>query len=236
MVGALRGLGVPVEVDGERVAIGAHDGLRGGGTVDCGLAGTVMRFVPPVAALADGAVAFDGDPHARDRPMAPVLDALRALGVASSTADAAAAVHRARHRRGARRRRGHRRVGVAPVRLRPAARRRPLRRGRRRAHDGKPVPSLPHIEMTVAMLREPASTSTTPSPTRWRVAPGPIRARDGRVEPDLSNAAPFLPPPRSPAGGSRSRAGPRRRPRPATRCATLLAAMGARRRARATTG
>ena len=57
MVDALRALGVPIDVDGEHVAVGAHDGLRGGGSVDCGLAGTVMRFVPPAAALADGPVA-----------------------------------------------------------------------------------------------------------------------------------------------------------------------------------
>src|SRR5690606_42138342 len=80
MVGALRSLGVPVEVDGERVEFPGHDGLRGGGRVDCGLAGTVMRFVPPAAALADGPVTFDGDPRARERPMGTVLDALRALG------------------------------------------------------------------------------------------------------------------------------------------------------------
>ena len=54
--------------------------LRGDSTVDCGLAGTVMRFLPPVATLAAGRVAFDGDAHARNRPMAPVVDALRALG------------------------------------------------------------------------------------------------------------------------------------------------------------
>ena len=80
MVGALRALGVAVEVDGEHVTFAAHGGLRGGGTVDCGLAGTVMRFVPPAAALADGPVAFDGDERARSRPMGTVLDALRALG------------------------------------------------------------------------------------------------------------------------------------------------------------
>ena len=122
MVGALRALGVPVETDGERITFGAHDGLRGGGTVDCGLAGTVMRFVPPAAALADGPVAFDGDPRARERPMATVLDALRALG-ARVDGDAPA-VHPARHRRDPRRRRGDRRVGVVPVRVRPAALRR----------------------------------------------------------------------------------------------------------------
>ena len=131
MVGALRGLGVPVEVDGERVAIGAHDGLRGGGTVDCGLAGTVMRFVPPAAALADGPVAFDGDARARERPMATVLDALRALG-ARVDGDA---LPFTLHGTGGhpRRRRGDRRVGVVPVRVRPAALRRPLRQGRHRA-------------------------------------------------------------------------------------------------------
>ena len=43
--------------------------LTGGSSIDCGLAGTVMRFVPPVAALALGPVAFDGDPRARKRPM-----------------------------------------------------------------------------------------------------------------------------------------------------------------------
>ena len=80
MVGALRSLAVPITVDGEHVTVAAHDGLRGGGTVDCGLAGTVMRFVPPAAALADGPVAFDGDERARDRPLGTVLDALRVLG------------------------------------------------------------------------------------------------------------------------------------------------------------
>ena len=68
-------------------------------SVDCGLAGTVMRFVPPVAALADGAVAFDGDPHARTRPMAGVLDALRGLGVDDRRRRTRhAPVHRRRHR------------------------------------------------------------------------------------------------------------------------------------------
>ena len=75
MVDALRALGIPIEVDGETVTVGAHGALRGG-EVDCGLAGTVMRFVPPAAALAAGEVRFDGDPRARERPMGTVLDAL----------------------------------------------------------------------------------------------------------------------------------------------------------------
>ena len=41
-----------------------------------------MRFLPPVAALADGSVTFDGDAYARERPMATLIEALRQLGVA----------------------------------------------------------------------------------------------------------------------------------------------------------
>ncbi len=192
MVGALRTLGVPVEVHGDRVTFGAHDGLRGGGTVDCGLAGTVMRFVPPAAALAVGPVAFDGDPRARERPMGTVLDALRALGArvegdrlpftlhgtgaltggdvvidasASSQFVSGLLLSGARYDKG---------VTV-----------------RHCAAAGTPVPSLPHIAMTVAMLRE-AGVDVQDGADTWCVAPGPIAARDWTVEPDLSNAAVFL--------------------------------------------
>ena len=80
MLGALRALGVPVEVSPAGVVrIGPHDGFHGPASVDCGLAGTVMRFVPPAAALATGEIGFDGDPRARERPMDTVLNALRAL-------------------------------------------------------------------------------------------------------------------------------------------------------------
>ena len=81
MVDALRAMGVPF--DERRRARGRPPHARlpaAAAHVDCGLAGTVMRFVPPAAALADGPVRFDGDPRARERPMATVLDALRALG------------------------------------------------------------------------------------------------------------------------------------------------------------
>src|SRR5438270_9007572 len=83
MAGALRALAVPVTSRAScrtELHVAAHDGLRGPAVVDCGLAGTVMRFVPPLAALADGPVRFDGDEQARQRPMGAVLSALRALG------------------------------------------------------------------------------------------------------------------------------------------------------------
>src|SRR5690348_10889983 len=80
VVRALRSLGTTPDTDGDDWAV-TPGPLRGPADVDCGLAGTVMRFVPPVAALADGPVRFDGDPHARTRPMGAVLGALRDLGV-----------------------------------------------------------------------------------------------------------------------------------------------------------
>ncbi|MDN5859854.1 MAG: 3-phosphoshikimate 1-carboxyvinyltransferase, partial [Pseudonocardia sp.] len=188
MVGALRSLGVPVETDGLRVTIGAHNGLRGG-MVDCGLAGTVMRFVPPAAALATGAVTFDGDPRARQRPMAVVLDALRALGAEIDGSALPFTV------RGTGALAGGEVVVDASASsqfvsglLLSGAR---FDKGLVVRHDGKPVPSLPHIDMTVDMLRV-AGVAVDEEPNTWRVAPGPIAVRDWTVEPDLSNAAVFL--------------------------------------------
>jgi 3-phosphoshikimate 1-carboxyvinyltransferase len=195
MVGALRALGVPITVDGEHVTIGAHDGLRGGGAVDCGLAGTVMRFVPPAATLADGPVTFDGDPRARDRPLATVLDALRALGARIDGDALPFTLHGAGGLPG-----GDVVIDASSSSqfvsglLLSAARYDNGVTVRHRDRTGKPVPSLPHIEMTVAMLREAGVdvNDWSGEPYTWRVAPGAIRARDWAVEPDLSNAAVFL--------------------------------------------
>jgi len=199
MVGALRALGVPIEVDGERIGFAGHDGLRGGGSVDCGLAGTVMRFVPPAAALADGPVTFDGDPRARERPMGTVLDALRALGariegLPGSTDEVVQSLPFVLHGTGG--------LPGGDVVIDASASSQFVSglllsgarydKGLTVHHDGKPVPSLPHIEMTVAMLREAGVEVDDAEPNTWRVAPGPIAARDWVVEPDLSNAAVFL--------------------------------------------
>jgi 3-phosphoshikimate 1-carboxyvinyltransferase len=190
MVGALRALGVPVETHGERITVAAHDGLCGGGTVDCGLAGTVMRFVPPAAALADGPVAFDGDARARERPMGTVLDALRALGARVDGDGLPFTLHSTGGIAG-----GDVVIDASASSqfvsglLLSGAR---YDKGVTVHHDGKPVPSLPHIDMTIAMLREAGVDVDDAEPNTWRVAPGDIRARDWAVEPDLSNAAVFL--------------------------------------------
>jgi 3-phosphoshikimate 1-carboxyvinyltransferase len=190
MVGALHALGVAVTSCDGQMEVAAHNGLRGPATVDCGLAGTVMRFVPPLAALADGPVRFDGDERARQRPMDAVLGALRALGC-QIDGDALPFVL---HGRGALPG-GEVRIDasgssqfVSGLLLSAAG----YDAGITVHHDGPPVPSLPHIEMTVQMLADRGVDVDTDGTTWWRVAPGPIAGGDHDVEPDLTNAAVFL--------------------------------------------
>src|SRR4051812_33961300 len=192
MAGALRSLGVLVEEDGPDWVV-TPGPLGGDVDVDCGLAGTVMRFLPAVAALADGAVRFDGDAGARVRPMAPVLSALRALGVGVDSADGGFLPFTLHGRGGVR-------GGSVDVDasgssqfvsglLLASAR---FDRGLTLRHVGRTLPSLPHIEMTVQVLRDAGVAVDDSRPYIWQVAAGPVRARDVRVEPDLSNAGAFL--------------------------------------------
>jgi 3-phosphoshikimate 1-carboxyvinyltransferase len=200
MAAALHSLGVGVEDEPSRTAGGTPDTriipgrLHGGVTIDCGLAGTVMRFLPAVAALADGPVHFDGDEGARARPMGPILTALRALDVTvgHDGPDGFLPFSVVGH--------GSVRGGSVDLDasassqfvsglLLAAAR---FDQGLTVRHTGHTLPSLPHIEMTVALLRDAGVDVDASTPATWRVSPGPIRARDVRVEPDLSNAAPFL--------------------------------------------
>jgi 3-phosphoshikimate 1-carboxyvinyltransferase len=190
MAGALTALGSTVDTDGDdwTVAPGAFDRDA---AVDCGLAGTVMRFVPPIAGLSTGRVDFDGDPHMRNRPVGTVLSALRGLGVDVSEGDRLPFTVR-----------GHGAVKGGEVVVDASASSQfisaLLLAGARYddgvvvRHEGPPVPSLPHIEMTVEVLRAHGVEVDDSRPDRWAVAPGPIRAVDHTIEPDLSNAAPFL--------------------------------------------
>lgn len=165
-------------------------------TIDCGLAGTVMRFVPPLAALRRGTTTFDGDPHARERPMGTIISALSALGVAveapggGTPSSLPFVVQGDGAVRG-----GHLVIDASAssqfvsALLLVGAR---FTEGLHLEHVGKPVPSLDHISMTVAVLRSVGVTVDDSVPNHWVVAPGPIRAFDQRIEQDLSNAGPFL--------------------------------------------
>jgi 3-phosphoshikimate 1-carboxyvinyltransferase len=93
-------------------------------------------------------------------------------------------------------------------------------------HDGKPVPSLPHIEMTVAMLRERGVQVDDGDANRWAVAPGTVAALDQAVEPDLSNAAPFLALAATSGGSITVRDWPEHTTQPGDALREVLVAMG----------
>ncbi|MGA9873049.1 MAG: 3-phosphoshikimate 1-carboxyvinyltransferase [Rhodococcus sp. (in: high G+C Gram-positive bacteria)] len=195
MIDALRAIGIAVAVDPQDdTALTVSPAPLSGGTVDCGLAGTVMRFVPPLGALATGTVSFDGDEQARTRPLDTILGALRALGVVVDGDALPFTVEGAGRVRG----------GVVDIdasgssqfvsglMLSAAA----FDDGITIHHTGKPVPSMPHIDMTVEMLRRAGVRVDTPSESgdadTWRVHAGPVDAVHWSIEPDLSNATPFL--------------------------------------------
>ncbi|MBK0420962.1 3-phosphoshikimate 1-carboxyvinyltransferase [Leucobacter sp. CSA2] len=199
MIDALRALGTHIEElpgggeFGGDLRIEPAAELLGSTSIACGLAGTVMRFVPPIAALALGPVAFDGDPYARKRPMRPLLDALRALGADISDEGRGSlpfTVHGTGGLRGGRVELDASLSSQFVSALLLAAPR--FAEGVHVVHTGDRVPSTPHIEMTLAALRARGVAAESPAPGEWTVAPGPIAARDERIEPDLSNAAPFL--------------------------------------------
>ena len=191
---ALRSLGVTIDETPNDWRVTPPQSFIGGGTVDCGLAGTVMRFVPPLALLADGPVAFDGDEQAYGRPMRPLLDALRGLGAEVTTNENSdglpfTVVGRPGSPGGSVTIDASASSQFVSALLLVGAR---LAGGLEIVHSGPPVPSLPHIAMTVAMLRERGVEIDDSRPDRWAVAAGAIAPRDVVVEPDLSNAAPFL--------------------------------------------
>lgn len=179
-------------------------------SIECGLAGTVMRFVPALAALLPGEFAFDGDPHARQRPMGPVLEGLRQLGVQVDCEQGENALPFVLRSPGLASAEG---VSEAPVvridastssqfvsaLLLMAPR---LPQGMVLVHEGSSVPSIPHIQMTVEALRQMGIQVQEHYPNqgneaesgeyRWTVHPGSFPGFEMTIEPDLSNAGPFL--------------------------------------------
>ncbi|WP_139830194.1 3-phosphoshikimate 1-carboxyvinyltransferase [Mycobacterium triplex] len=190
MIGALTTLGLRVDGDGTELTVSGRLDPGPGARVDCGLAGTVLRFVPPLAALASTPVEFDGDEQARVRPIAPLLDALRDLGVpiegtglpfrvlgSGSVAGGTVAIDASASSQ-----------FVSGLLLCGAS----FSNGLTVQHTGSSLPSAPHIAMTTAMLRQGGVGIDDSVPNRWHVRPGTVAARHWDVEPDLTNAVPFL--------------------------------------------
>lgn len=220
MIEALRQLGAGIELVPTDSPFGpdvkvtplnfAQPGSAQAVSIECGLAGTVMRFVPALAALLPGEFAFDGDPHARQRPMGPVLEGLRQLGVQVECEQGENALPFVLRSPGLASAEG---VLEAPVvridastssqfvsaLLLMAPR---LPQGMVLVHEGSSVPSIPHIQMTVEALRQMGvqvqehypsqSNEAEGGEYRWAVHPGSFPGFEMTIEPDLSNAGPFL--------------------------------------------
>ena len=197
MVAGLRSMGIgikEVQVDGDLALEITPAPLRGPAKVDVGNAGTVMRFLPPLSALARGDISFDGDPRSYERPLGPVIAALEDLGIeiehggryslpmvvkskgeipgGALTIDASASSQ----------------FLSALLLIAPST-----RDGIDATHKGGALPSMPHIDMTVQMLRDfGAEVTVDKSANSWSVSTGALQGQDLVIEPDLSNAAPFL--------------------------------------------
>jgi 3-phosphoshikimate 1-carboxyvinyltransferase len=227
MATGLRSLGAGIDDSGIDWSV-TPVSLRGPADIYCGLAGTVARFLVAISALADGPVRFDGNPRARQRPMRPLLEGLRQLGVRIDDDDR----------------------GALPLTVLGAG---GLPGGEcvvdssassqfisalllvavhaetstTIRHAGPPLPSLPHIEMTVAMLCDRGVVVEASAPDTWIVQPGPVLAGVVDVEPDLSNAAPFLAAAMVTGGVVRIPRWPSRSTQPGAALPNILAAMGA---------
>lgn len=198
MAAGLRSLGVAVDDEVDDRGVGwrvTPARLRGQAEIEVGNAGTVMRFLVAVAALADGPVRFDGDTRARERPITPLLSALRELGVEVDD-EGRGRLPLIVRGLGAQGVSGGRvevdastsSQFVSALLLAGAS----FRDGVTVANTGAPLPSLPHVTMTVRMLRAAGARVDDGTPGQWRVAPSPLQGQELTVEPDLSNAAPFL--------------------------------------------
>ena len=190
MRAGLESLGVGVEDLGPATVRVTPPVAFAAGRVDCGLAGTVMRFLPPVAALASGRSDFVGDAAASDRPVRPLLDALRQAGALVIGDALPFSVDGDGHVRG-----GSVVLDASgssqfvSALLIAGAR---FDEGLEISHAGAPIPSRPYLAMTVGMLRDRGVAIDEPDPDTWVVHPGRLAARDEAIEPDLMNAAAFL--------------------------------------------
>jgi 3-phosphoshikimate 1-carboxyvinyltransferase len=193
MMSGLKALGVGI-VQAPNGDVLVHPAtLFGPARIDVGNAGTVMRFLPPLAAMAKGIIHFDGDPRSHERPLGPVIAAMESLGVSIEHGNRYALPMTINAN-------GQIQGGVVEVDassssqfvsalllVAPA-----MKDGLVLKHTGDSLPSMPHIEMTIQMLREVGVSVKVIANKEWHVSPTVMHGREITIEPDLSNAAPFM--------------------------------------------
>jgi 3-phosphoshikimate 1-carboxyvinyltransferase len=166
--------------------------LSGPTQIDVGNAGTVMRFLPPIASLATGLIHFDGDARSHERPLEPVIKALEQLG---------ASIEHGNKYRLPLTINGSGQIKGGEVEVDASASSQFISalmllgpstmNGLTIKNTGKTLPSMPHIEMTIQMLRQFGATVEV-GQNSWTVRAGDLLGQDLTIEPDLSNAAPFM--------------------------------------------
>ena len=166
--------------------------LSGPCQIDVGNAGTVMRFLPPIASLATGLVHFDGDARSHERPLEPVIKALEQLGISIEhgnkyrlplTINGSGQINGGEIQIDAS---ASSQFISALLLLGPAT-----KNGLTVKHTGKSLPSMPHIEMTIQMLRKFGAIVEVDQ-NSWTIRSGELHGQDLTIEPDLSNAGPFM--------------------------------------------
>lgn len=199
MCNALRQLGAEIETENANSwavrPINSNTEL-GSQVLDAGLAGTVMRFILPVAALARGSITIEGDERAKKRPISPLIECLRELEIDVATKDESLPIVITAHGKVTG---GHAEIDASAssqfvsALLLAAAR---FDEGIALIDVGPSLPSQPHVDMTIQMLAdagvEVSRAADDKGHTGWQIEPGPIKAQQWQIEPDLSNAAPFI--------------------------------------------
>ena len=190
MAAALRAMGVTVEEpDATRFTVTGTGRLQApAGPLFLGNAGTATRFLTAAVTMVDGAVVVDGDAHMRKRPIGPLVQALRSLGI--DIADTG---------------------GYPPVTVRGHG---PFAAGRVEidgglssqyisallmaascgtgpvevALTGSEIGARGYVDLTVAAMRAFGAEVEQVDEATWRVQPTGYRAVDHVIEPDASAA------------------------------------------------
>jgi len=193
MLQALEKLGCTITRSNEIIEITPMKRVHQDLAIDVGLAGTVMRFVPPLAALTAGVVHFDGDQRARNRPMKTLIDSLKALKISvddeSSGSLPFSIVSDGNVQGGEITIDASESSQFISALLLAGAK---FSNGLTIKHVGNKLPSLPHIEMTIDMLNQVGVKVSSIEKNSWKIEPTVIKSKDWLIEPDLSNAGPFI--------------------------------------------
>ena len=193
MLQALEKLGCTITRSNEIIEITPMNRVHQDLAIDVGLAGTVMRFVPPLAALTAGVVHFDGDQRARNRPMKTLIDSLKALKISvddeSSGSLPFSIVSDGNVQGGEITIDASESSQFISALLLAGAK---FSNGLTIKHVGNKLPSLPHIEMTIDMLNQVGVKVSSIEKNSWKIDPTVIKSKDWLIEPDLSNAGPFI--------------------------------------------